>query len=186
MENTMTMWTTDSGQKGSITFGALTAGIITTMAAAAIGFAPTAAAGPPVVSNCGANAFVSSISTEPIAGPDYIIHLKPTYLGRQSNVRVVNDMWHQIQACVPGLYDDLADSIYQQLECHQMVPHEAATGATYDLETWREKLPGPNPVSYGVTHCLNQNADGSPNGSPGAGNNFPGYLDTVDHNDNIG
>ncbi len=78
---------------------------------------------------------------------------------------------------VPGLYGDLADSIYQQLQCHQMVPHEAATGAAYDLETWREKLPGPNPVSYGLTRCLNQNPDGSPNGNQGAGNNFPGYLD---------
>ena len=34
------------------------------------------------------------------------------------------------------------------------------------------------PASYGLTHCLNQDPDGSPNGTPGAGNNFPGYLDT--------
>lgn len=173
----MKKWTNDSGQKGSITSGTLTAGIITTMAAAAISVAPTATAAPPVVSNCGANAFVASISTTPAGGPDYVIHLKPTLLGRQSNVRVVNDMWRQVQACVPGLYGDLADSIYQQLECHQTVPLEVATGATYDLETWHEKLPGPNPVSYGLTHCLNQNPDGSPNGNQGAGNNFPGYLD---------
>lgn len=173
----MKIWGSDSGQRGSIASGAFVAGIITTVGTVAVGLAPTALAEPPTVSNCGANAFVSSISTTPRGGPDYIIHLKPTYLGRQSNVRVVNDMWHQIQACVPDLYGDLADSIYQQLECHQMVPHEAATGATYDLETWHEKLPGPNLVSYGLTHCLNQNPDGSPNGTPGAGNNFPGYRD---------
>ena len=135
----------------------------------------------PQVSSCGANAYVERIDTVPAADPDYKIVLTPTQSARAAlgNRDATVSMWHQIQACVPGLYGRLADSIWQQLECHQWGGlAEFATGPTFDFETWREPLDNPNPVSYVATHCLNKQTDGaSENGTPGLGSNFPGYLD---------
>lgn len=150
--------------------------------------APSAAAAPPQVSNCGASADVVWISTEPVKGPDYIIHLKPTDTARAAHERhdVVSAMWHQIQSCVPGLSGMLADSVWQQLECHQMYSN-LWTGPTYDLETWHAPLRNPGAGTYANSKCLGTNwILGQPNGSPGSANNFPGYLDLQGSYSNIG
>ena len=71
----------------------------------------------------------------------------------------VVEEWHAIQACVPGLYGNLADSICQQLECHQrwawaLRPDgEWATGPTYDLESWRPKLEDDNFFAKSASKC---------------------------------
>lgn len=147
--------------------------------------APTAAAAP-VVTNCGKNQYVVRIDTVPAAGPDFTISVTPTDAARNAGGKreVTVSMWHQIQGCVPGLYDRLADSIWQQLECHQMYPWEdflglGGTGPTYDLETWRSPLLNPGAGPYAASHCLNRTSPNGPeNGRAGLGTNFPGYLDT--------
>lgn len=70
-------------------------------------------------------------------------------------------MWHAIQDCVPNLYHETADSVWQQLECHQRFgtlirPDTGyyATGDTYDLETYTDPLTAPNDLSYMLTQCL--------------------------------
>ncbi|MFG1922345.1 hypothetical protein [Cryptosporangium sp. NPDC048952] len=76
---------------------------------------------------------------------------------------VVVDEWHAVQACVRGLYGSLADSIWQQLDCHQRMSwvwhplrRDWLTGPTYDLESWRPALTGPNvAVQEARTRCLN-------------------------------
>lgn len=137
---------------------------------------------------CGANKYVESIKVEKIAGPDFKIVLRPTTLARIQGMSQVArreatvSMWHQIQGCVPGLYGSLADSIWQQLDCHEMFAVEKigvggaykdVTGPTFDFESWRLPLDHPNPASYIATHCLNE----VNKGEAGLGNNFPGYLD---------
>lgn len=86
---------------------------------------------------------------------------------RMPNERpVVVDEWHAIQACIRGLYDGLADSIWQQLECHQKLSWawnparnnwqgDWATGPTYDLESWRPPIPFANIATEAATNCLN-------------------------------
>lgn len=68
-------------------------------------------------------------------------------------------MWHTVQGCVSGLYGHVADTVYQQLECHRMyglVPANGiGTGPTYDLEVSQPALVDPNPYSYVRSHCLN-------------------------------
>ncbi|MDF3312585.1 hypothetical protein P3H15_47445 [Rhodococcus sp. T2V] len=166
--------------------------VILTAVVVALGLASTASAAPSV-SGCGANKYVAGISTKAVAGPDYKIVLTPTSAARNApaNRDVTVSMWHQIQSCVPGLYGQLADSIWQQLECHQMIPIEKigsreVTGPTYDLESWREALENPNPASYVNTHCLNENGLGAENGTPGYGNNFPGYSDLAEGTRHVG
>lgn len=96
-------------------------------------------------------------------------------------------MWHAIQGCVPGLYHGLADSIWQQLDCHQwgaLIKNRDgsyATGDTYGLESWRIPLAGPGVGEYWRTECLNLiNKDGE-----GSGVNFPGSLDLPPIPDNL-
>lgn len=144
---------------------------------------PSASAAP-AVSNCGSNAYVERIDVDPAAGPDYTIKLTPTSAAREApgSWDVTVSMWHQVQSCVPGLYDQLADSIWQQLECHQQYPVEKWTGPTYDLETWRPPLMNPTAGTYVNTRCLNKKwIKGPENGSPGSGVNFPGYLDLANN-----
>ena len=151
-----------------------------------------AVAGPAVgaadAAPCGGNEYVKNIKVEQVAGPDFKIVLEPTTSARLKGLSQVArreatvSMWHQIQSCVPGLYGGLADSIWQQLDCHEMFAVEKigvggaykdVTGPTYDLESWRLPLANPNPASYIATHCLNE----VNKGEAGFGNNFPGYSD---------
>lgn len=167
---------TSSRCKRVVAFTAAAAAAVSLMA---IGpFAGAASAG----ESCGANEYIVSVTSEPVKGPDFRIIVTPTAKARSA--AGMNNlwpstvaMWHAVQGCVPGLYHSLADSIWQQLECHQMFgAAEFATGPTYDLESWRPPLTDPNPVTYAATRCLNTLNEGG----EGSGINFPGYLDLRD------
>ncbi|WP_194822563.1 hypothetical protein [Micromonospora sp. S-DT3-3-22] len=104
---------------------------------------------------CGPSRFVESIETVNWAEEEFQILVKPTGEARwhaafAANPRdAVVEQWHAVQRCVPGLYGKLADTIWDQLECHQLnswIPAKRegsnwATGETYDLESWRPTLP---------------------------------------------
>jgi hypothetical protein len=128
--------------------------------------APSASAAP----YCGPSKYVEKIEVAPWADGQFQIFLTPTHEARADaafspNPRAaVVEQWHAIQGCVPGLYGALADTIWDQLECHQLnswlfLPNEGgiwATGDTYDLESWRPTLPRwVNGQDLIVTKCLN-------------------------------
>ncbi|MGW5703885.1 hypothetical protein [Amycolatopsis japonica] len=131
-----------------------------------VALAPSANAAP----RCGASKYVEEIKVAQWGDNQFQIVLTPTGEARADaafspNPRnAVVEQWHAIQACVPGLYGSLADTIWDQLECHQLnswltIPNEGgiwATGNTYDLESWRPTLPrwvgGQDLI---VTKCLN-------------------------------
>jgi hypothetical protein len=72
---------------------------------------------------------------------------------------ITNELWHAVQACVPGLYGSLADSVYQQLQCHVWFgPAWFATGPTYDFESYHLALANPGLADYVASHCLNEEA----------------------------
>lgn len=109
---------------------------------------------------CGPSQYFSEISVEKWANGDFKIMAAPTSAARTAldpDAATV-DEWHAIQDCVSGLYGSLADSIWDQLSCHQkwaLAPGLKggwATGDTYDLESWR----GTFPESEGFSnHCGN-------------------------------
>ena len=118
------------------------------------------------VANCsGDGTYLSSVELRDDGAGNFIIVATPTAEARaQSAVYpsqrgAVVEEWHAIQACVPGLYGNLADSIWQQLECHQrwawaLRPDgEWATGPTYDLESWRPKLEDDNFFAKSASKC---------------------------------
>lgn len=124
-------------------------GAISTLAtgvALAIPFATPAHAAPV---ECGSSEYIEQIEVEPWADGHQKIKVHPTGPARYdiNPWHVTHSMWHAVQACVRGLYDARADSIYDQLECHQhlaLLKHYRGaeyggyyTGPTYDLETWR-------------------------------------------------
>lgn len=105
-----------------------------------------------------------SVTQEPVG---FKISFAPTDAGRFAwrdgyGWEATVDMWHDIQNCVPNLYDDLADSIFQQLECHQRGGEYTKpfvggyiTGPTYDLESRHEPLTNPDTLTYILTKCGN-------------------------------
>jgi hypothetical protein len=138
-------------RSGSLARKAVTAGAATALAAAGlVSGAATASAAP----YCGPSQFVKEITVSQWADHQFQIHLTPTS-GARLDALVNHDKrpavvaeWHAIQRCVPGLTGDVADSIWQQLQCHQylswvIAPREGSiflTGNSYDLESWRPKL----------------------------------------------
>lgn len=132
---------------------------------------------------CGPSKFVEKIEVARWGDGQFQIVLTPTNEARAHAAFALNprdavvEQWHAIQGCVSGLYGDLADTIWDQLECHQLnswliLPNEGGiwlTGDTYDLESWRPTFPrwvgGQDLI---VTKCLNllgTDPDG-PFGSP--------------------
>ena len=117
-------------------------------------------------SDCGyADQYVSSLTTEHLDDGSFKIHTTPTQAARDNGPTdwmwgwndITVDMWHAAQSCTPGLYGSLADSIWQQLQCHVWGgPAEFATGPTYDLESWHHPLLSPGWQGYLNTHCLNR------------------------------
>ncbi|WP_157063552.1 DUF2599 domain-containing protein [Luteipulveratus mongoliensis] len=106
--------------------------------------ATPSASGSGWVPYCGPSKYFSDISVERWSNGDFKIIAWPTWEARTASdpTAATIDEWHAIQNCVSGLYGTLADSIYDQLECHQhlaLVPGKNvwATGTTYDLESWR-------------------------------------------------
>lgn len=78
--------------------------------------------------------------------------------GQGSGWDATVDMWHDIQACVPGLEGARADSVWQQLECHLELAWTGLGGPSYDLETNTPPLSGdPGTLEYAWNSCLNGN-----------------------------
>jgi hypothetical protein len=136
--------------------------------------APAPATPPPPSAHerdCGySDGNVRSIVTTYQADGTFNVHVSPTELARAVGTGerivgreyVVYQMWHAVQHCVPGLYGHLADSIYQQLQCHVWLGIDSAsrvgTGPTYDLESWHLPLVDPGLKTYAASHCLNNDA----------------------------
>jgi hypothetical protein len=133
-----------------------------------IGFAPSAEAAP--APYCGSSKYVEKIEVASWGDDQFQIVLTPTPQARWDAAfspaprNAVVEQWHAIQACVPGLYGGLADTVWDQLECHQLnswiaVPREGSkwiTGDTYELESWRPVLPRAVPgQDLIITRCLN-------------------------------
>jgi hypothetical protein len=127
---------------------------------------PAAAHADPVY--CGPSKFIEKIEVADWGNGRFQILVTPngdarSYAAWALDQRAaVVEEWHAVQACVRGLYGDLADSIWQQLDCHQRMSWawdpkrgDWYTGATYDLESWRPPLSGANLVSELRTKCLN-------------------------------
>lgn len=157
------------------------AGLIT--AGLSVAPAPPASAS----DNCGQSEWVQSITLNP-AG-DTII-LTPTEAARDRSDQVAQDgayllnaaqrdvivsQWHSIQQCVGGLFGDKADSVWQQLECHQKLafahnPVDGSwlTGPTFDLELFHPPLPRnwfnseASTVAEVLSKCGNSLHDGTP------------------------
>jgi hypothetical protein len=115
-------------------------------AVVALGLAliPTQAVHADELPACAADRWVDGLAVERWDDDDFKVVLTPTNDARAYGTLGVYAMWHVVQACVPGLYDKLADSIYAQLACHadfSAVPDGGgdgfATGPTWDLESWR-------------------------------------------------
>ncbi|MTK05170.1 hypothetical protein [Micromonospora sp. CP22] len=122
-------------------------------------------------SSCGEGKFVEKIELVQWGDGHFQVVLTPTAEARKHAALSLNprdavvEQWHAIQGCVSGLYGDLADTIWDQLECHQLnswliLPREDgiwATGSTYELESWRPTLPRwVNGQDLIFTECLNR------------------------------
>ncbi|MCK8678413.1 MULTISPECIES: hypothetical protein [Streptomyces] len=172
---------------------------LTAVAVAVLGL--TAPATPAsAASSCGSSKFVQQIEVVEWEDGKFQIVLTPTPEARWHAATAVSprdavvEQWHAIQGCVPGLEGGLADTIWDQLECHQLhasVPafREGsmwATGETYELESWRPVLPRAVPGGTLVfTQCMNL-LGGNPDG-PGSGPRRPddGRLDLHGAQENI-
>lgn len=151
-------------------------------AASVVAFAPSASAAP----YCGPSKFVEKIEVIPWANNEFQIRLTPTgearayaavslrYLWMDPRDAVV-EQWHAIQNCVPGLTGDLADKMWDQLECHQLnsfvpLPREGsiwATGDAYELESWAPLQPREASGAAMIdSKCLND-LEVDPPGGPG-------------------
>ncbi|MEU8112728.1 hypothetical protein [Micromonospora sp. NPDC048947] len=143
--------------------------VVTAMVLATFGLVavamPANAAAP-----CGAGKFVEKIERVPWDDDQFQIVLTPTSEARWHAAFALDprdavvEQWHAIQRCVPGLYGALADTIWDQLECHQLnswiiFPKEDGnwlTGSTYELESWRPTVARwVNGQDLIVTECLN-------------------------------
>lgn len=142
----------------------LTASTIGASMLGVLALAPSAYAADPY---CGPSTYVQQIEVEPWADGHQKIKVYPSAASRTNPDprAVTNDMWHAVQACVSGLYDTRADTVYDQLECHQHLAllkryrgesaGEFYTGPTYDLETWRPTFHSDH-VTWGWEECGNK------------------------------
>jgi hypothetical protein len=152
-------------RKGALRTAAL--GLSTVLAAVAGTVAgPAAAHANPVY--CGPSKFIEKIEVADWGSDRFQIVVTPNGAARNyaawalDQRAAVVDEWHAVQACVRDLYGRRADSIWQQLDCHQRMSWawdlrrgDWFTGPTYDLESWRPPLSGANLVSELRTECLN-------------------------------
>lgn len=128
----------------------------------------TAQTAPAHANACGPTSLVDGIAVE--RWPDRAgmkIVVSPSVDGRVAPWGT-NEVWRAIQACVPGLTGEVADSIYWQLDCHVLGASigsgsdgvskgaingpEFATGQSWDLETWQPVM-GRDLVRYQRTAC---------------------------------
>ncbi|MDT0264104.1 hypothetical protein [Jatrophihabitans lederbergiae] len=98
-----------------------------------------------VATNCDGNAYVSLVEVQDFTDGQFEIKTWPTSNTRYAawggyELDAMNEIWHAVQACVPGLYGSLADGIYQQIECHVVGTIGGPLdfgGDTFDFESWR-------------------------------------------------
>ena len=101
---------------------------------------------------CGPSRYVEEIVVQQWADGRFRIQVRPTPEGRRAGDpgQVAAEIWQAVQGCVTGLRGEVADSLRDQLACHQNFAQLPAlnggkgfaTGETYDLESWR---PAPRP-----------------------------------------
>ena len=113
----------------------------------------------------GTSEYVAQVEVKRSDTGSFAVVLTPTQAARDHSAWVIDqrpvvvEQWHAIQDCVADLEGDIADSIWQQLECHQIyawIPDSHggyATGSTFDLETNRPKLENPNVATYTLAKC---------------------------------
>ncbi len=98
--------------------------------------------------DCDGNAYVAEVQVQDFTDGQFEIKVTPTSNTRYSSyvgggtyeLEAMHEIWHAVQACVSGLYGNLADSIYQQIECHVLGTISGplhAGGPTFDFESWR-------------------------------------------------
>lgn len=117
----------------------LAAGLVATPAIASPAAADT---GLPA---CGSDSYIAGMALRTYDNGDFKVALTPTALGRTVATWKRYHFWHMTQACVPDLDGNIADRIYAQLACHADLsllrnredPSGWATGATFDLESWK-------------------------------------------------
>lgn len=70
---------------------------------------------------CGSSTYIDHTELKREVGFDFTIKVYPRGFVRvvPAAHAVTVDMWHAVQACVSGLSGSTADSIWDQLECHQ-------------------------------------------------------------------
>jgi hypothetical protein len=142
--------------------------------------APQAAVAPPAdgAPYCGASQYVDEVTVEKWANGDFRVSLRPTDAARHADDRNAADgiMWQAIRRCLTpsagftGLDGPVGASLEDQLRCHEflaLVPAMGggqgyATGATFDLESWR---PTPGESHWFSTKCGNTLGT-DPKGSP--------------------
>jgi hypothetical protein len=110
--------------------------------------------------NCDGNAYAAEVKVQDFTDGQFEIKVTPTSNTRYSAwtsgsymLDAMNEIWHAVQACVSGLEGNLADSIYQQIECHVIGTISGplhAGGDTFDFESWRGTT---DPSNYIPTQC---------------------------------
>jgi hypothetical protein len=101
----------------------------------------------------------------------FVINIVPTDSGRYIGGGGTVEVWHTIQGCVAGLYGDLADSIWQQLDCHMTFGPLGGGGAVFEFESWAPPLSFPTLFTYITSNCLND-----PPGQPYEAPPLPDFL----------
>ncbi|WP_018500281.1 DUF2599 domain-containing protein [Parafrankia discariae] len=140
--------------------GEATAGAAPDAAAGAPGGADGArsAAGAPY---CGSSRYVEEITLQRWAGGDFRISVWPTEDARHADDRdgASAEIWQAVQGCVGAVDPAVAESLQDQLRCHEslaLVPgrggEEYATGDSFDVESWR---PTPGRRRWISTRCGN-------------------------------
>ena len=95
---------------------------------------------------CQASWLVDGIALRTYNNGDFKVAVRPTEAARWLSTWNRHEIWHEVQACVPGLTGTVADRIYAQLVCHAdlsaignpLKDGEYYTGETWDLESWKD------------------------------------------------
>lgn len=121
---------------------------------------------------CGPSKYVDVITVSRYANGAFTIDLEPNLAARTAldATAATNEEWHAVQDCVSGLYGSLADSIYEQINCHQhlaLTPNTDGgfeTGSSYGLDSWRPVFP--DDLSHWVSTRCGNSLGTDPSGDP--------------------
>ncbi|WP_241831632.1 DUF2599 domain-containing protein [Parafrankia soli] len=110
---------------------------------------------------CGSSRYVEEITLQRWAGGDFRISVWPTEEARHADDRdgASAEIWRAVQGCVGEVDPVVAESMQDQLRCHEslaLIPgrggEEYATGGSFDVESWR---PTPGRRRWISTRCGN-------------------------------